>query len=126
MPETRIPGKMYPSGHANEAVHAVMEVVEAWFLAIEDGTAQYHLPDLEYRRSGGRDQWTEKELDVLVRDLDKEVEQEVGRAPGTSTGSTAGPGFVRLNTAQRLALAQELDRVVAKYERSFPVAAGVT
>src|SRR5579885_1490737 len=78
MPETRIPGKMYPSGHANEGVHAIMMLLEDWFLAMEDGTAVFRQPDPNYQRSGGRPTWTEEELDRLMRDLDAEIDQEVG------------------------------------------------
>ncbi len=120
MPEIKIAGRMYPSGHANEGVHAVMMLLEDWFLAMEDGTAMFRQPDPNYERSGGRPTWTEEELDKLMRDIDAEIDQEVGRAPGTSTGSKLGSGFTRLQLPQRLALAQQLDALVAQHSKVLP------
>ncbi len=120
MPERRVPGRMYPSGHANEAVHAVTMVLEDWFLAMEEGTVAYRLPDLTYQRSRGRPTWTEEELERLMRDIDEEIDREVPRAPGVSTGSKLGPGFSRLAVPQRLALAQQLDAVLQKHDTEFP------
>ena len=126
MPETRIPGRMYPSGHAHEGVHALLTILEDWFSAIEDGSVRYRLPDPSYQRSGGRPTWTEAELNTLIRDIDAEISSEVGRAPGTSTGSNAGPGFSRLELPQRLALAQVLDQAVSQYDGVFPATTNVT
>lgn len=109
MPETRIPGRTYPSGHADPQVHAIMALLEDWFTAMEDGTAHYRQPDFEYRRSEGKPQWSEDDVDRLVKAIDAEIDQEVLRLPGTTTHSTAGPGFHRLEFPQRLALAQQLD-----------------
>lgn len=120
MPETRIPGQQYPSGHANDGVHAITACLQDWFLALEDGTAGYRLPDPDYQRSRDRPPWTEDELDRLVRDIDAEIDQEVTRAPGIGTHSTMGPGFQRLEPAQRLALAQGLDALLVVHGPGLP------
>ena len=121
MPEIRIPGQMYPSGHTNDGVDAVMALLQDWFEAMEDGTTVLRFPDHSYRRPRDRSTWSEEELDALVKNLDAEIDQEVTRAPGTSTGSKAGPGFQRLGVPQRLAMAQQLEALIVKYESVFPV-----
>jgi len=110
-------GKAYPSGHNNPGVEAVMFCLERWLLALEDGSHVHRLPDFSYQRSRGRAQWTEEELDRLVRDIDAEIDQEVPRLPGTQAKvrAKAGSGFHRLAVPQRLALAQELDRLIAEH-----------
>jgi len=90
-------------------------LLEDWFLAIEDGTAQYRYPSAAYPKT-----WTEEELDTLVRDIDAEIDQEVVRQPGTSVGAKAGPGFQRLELTQRLALAQQLHALVQKHASILP------
>lgn len=121
MPEMRIAGRMYPSGHTNPGVHALTMLLEDWFQAMDDGRALLRQPDPGYQRSRGRPQWTEEELDRLVRDIDAEIDQEVNRAPGTSTGSKLGAGFTRLPLPQRLALAQQLDALLQEHEAVLPI-----
>lgn len=121
MPETKIPGRMYPSGHANDGVHAVMALLQDWFEALEQHTAHYRSPDPEYVRSEGKHPFTEAELEHLVKEIDREIDSEVNRAPGTSTHSKAGSGFQRLALPQRLALAQQLDALFWEYRLILPV-----
>lgn len=121
MPEVRIEGRMYVSGHANDGVCAIMALLQDWFEAMEQDKARYRSPDPEYVRSGGKPPWTEAELETLVKEIDREIDQEVKRAPGTSTGSKAGPGFQRLAVGERLALAQQLDALIVQYETVLPV-----
>lgn len=107
---------MYPSGHENPGVAAVIFLLDDWLQAIENGTVHLRMPDHNYVRPNGRPTWTEEELDTLIRDLDAEIDQEVNRAPGTSVGAKAGPGFYRLALPQRLALAQHLEAMLAEHE----------
>lgn len=110
---------MYPSGHENPGVAAVIFLLDDWLQAIENGTAHLRMPDPNYVRPGGKPVWTEEELDALIRDIDAEVDQEVQRAPGTSVGARAGPGFVRLAVSQRLALAQQLEMLLEQHQDSL-------
>ncbi len=121
MPEI-VSGLQYPSGHANDGVHAVIMLLDDWAKAIDDERARYWLPDPNYQRSGGRPTWTEEELARLIREIDAEIDQEVSRTPGTQAKvqAQAGSGFVRLPLPQRLALAQQLDVLVTQYEGLFP------
>lgn len=102
---------MYPSGHDNQGVAAVILCLEEWLLALEDGTAIHRLPELEYPKT-----WTEEQLAELMRSIDKEIDQEVARTPGTTVGAKAGPEFVRLEPLQRLALAQQLHQLCEQYK----------
>lgn len=107
---------MYPSGHENPGVAAVIFLLDDWLNAMKQGTAHLRFPDPNYVRPRGLPKWTEEELDTLIRDIDYEVDQEVNRAPGTSVGARAGPGFYRLAVPQRLALAQQLEAVLEQHE----------
>lgn len=120
MPADAPRSPMYPLSHWHAGVAALVACLEGWFIAMENEEAHLRLPDEHYQRSRGRPSWTEAELETLVLDLDAEHDQEVPRAPGTSTGSKAGPGFHRLALPQRLALAQQLDAIVSGYEGPWP------
>lgn len=106
---------MYPSGHTNAGVAAVIALLDDWLNALEEGTAPFRWPDTGYQSPDGRPPWTEAELAELIQDLDSEVDREVDRAPGTSAGATAGPAFVRLALPQRLALAQQLEQLLERH-----------
>jgi len=71
---------MYPSGHSNPGVAAIIFLLDDWLNAMESGTAELRLPDPEYRRAGGRPLWTEEELDTIIRDIDAEIDQLSVRA----------------------------------------------
>lgn len=109
------PMSVYPPGHASAPVAEIINILDDWAQSIDDGTVNNRHPDLNYTRASGKEDWTEEELDVFVRNLDWEHDQEVTRAPGTGIGAKRGPGFVRLNYEQRLAMAQELDAALAHY-----------
>lgn len=106
---------IYPSGHENPAVAAVIFLLDDWLNAMEAGTAHLRLPDPEYRRPNRRPFWTEEQMEVIVRDIDAEIDQEVSRAPGTSVGARAGPGFSRLALPQRLALVEQLETLLDRH-----------
>lgn len=106
---------LYPSGHTNPGVAAVMFLLDDWALAMDAGTAHLRRPDPDYVRPEGKEPWTEDELDRMMRAIDAEIDQEVNRAPGTSVGAKAGPEFHRLAVPQRLALAQQLADTIAQH-----------
>ena len=108
----------YPSGHSNKAVSDIIFILDDWAHALEDGTVGNRRSDVNYTRASGKPDWTEEELDVFVRNLDWEFDQEVLRAPGLGVKAVRGPGFVRLAHEQRLALAQELDAYLASVEEA--------
>lgn len=110
---------MYPSGHEDPGVAAVIFLLDDWLQAMENGTAHLRMPDPNYVRPGGKPAWTEEELDTLIHDIDAEVDQEVHRAPGTTVGAKAGPGFARLMVPQRLALAQQLEMMLEQHQGAF-------
>lgn len=119
MPEVKIPGQMYASGHTNDGVEAMIFLLDDWFAALEAGTAHLRMPDPSYQRPRGQALWTEEDLDTLVRDIDAEIDQEVNRAPGTFAGAKAGPDFKRLATPQRLALAQQLEVLMEEHQHAI-------
>ena len=107
---------MYPSGHANDGVHAIIFVLEDWFQAIENGSVQYRFPAHKYVK-----QWTEAQLEAFMSAIDQEIDMEVNRAPGTQTRvmAQAGSGFLRLAVPQRLALAQTLDMTIKEHAEAL-------
>ena len=106
----------YPSGHNNAAVAELILILDDWAHAMDDNSILDRKPDVGYTRATGKEDWTEDELDIFVRNLDAEFDQEVTRLPGTAVGAVRGPGFVRLPYEQRLALAQVLDQCFASYQ----------
>ena len=105
----------YPSGHSDPKIAAVMDVLQRWFVALEDGTAQLWVPDDRPRRNG-KPLWTEEELDALIAGIDRLIDREIHRTPGTVVHADAGADFWRLAPAQRLALAQELDAALGMFD----------
>ena len=114
---------MYPSGHSNPGVQAIIYLLNDWTDAIENDSYLMRMPDLDYVRPDQKEWWTEEQLDKLIRSIDAEIDMEVPRAPGTSTGSKAGPGLFRLPLAQRLALAQQLEILLVKYNGHIQILA---
>lgn len=92
---------------------AVHEVLEDWFNAMEDGSAFYRLPDLAYTRPDGKAVWTDAELDNLVNvAIDEYVDRQRGWIKNNRYIVTdAHCGFGRLETIQRIAFAQDLEKV---------------
>ena len=112
---------IYPPGHDNVAVKTIIDCLDDWARAIDDGSVTNRQPSVTYVRHSGEDDWSEEDLDIFVRNLDYEFDQEVTRAPGTGVGAVRGPGFVRLAYEQRIALAQELDSILAAIgEEEYP------
>lgn len=119
MPSVIRPGYMYPTGHDDPLVEAVINLLEDWFQAMESGTITLRLPASPetYHRPSDKPWWTEEALDLLITDIDAEIDMEVNRAPGTQplVKAQAGSGFSRLLPPQRLALAQQLEQVLLAY-----------
>lgn len=106
-----------------QAVHTVLQ---SWFDAMQDGTAVHRLPDPGYQRPPEKEPWTEADLERLVTEIDTYVEQQMGWANGVDyareggANFDAGPGYARLAPAQRLAFAQDLERVVQAFPPPAP------
>ena len=92
-----------------KGVQLVRRLLEDWFRAIEDGTVEQRLPDPMYPVS-----ILQEAADRIVANLDAEFERELRSWAYQETvgGYTVGPGFQRLQPAQRLALAQQLHRLL--------------
>lgn len=97
---------------------AIHEVLDEWFEAMEDGSAFSRIPDLTYTRPNGKPTWTDEQLENLVCvAIDEYVDQQrswVQFNRGITTDTHCG--FDRLGTNQRIALAQDLERVFTKYD----------
>lgn len=93
-------------------------VLEDWFNALEDGSAFSRLPDPAYKRPDDKPMWTDEQLDNLVCDaIDAYVDHqrswiELNRHIKTDTHC----GFQRLDAPQRLAFAQDLERVMVRFD----------
>lgn len=98
-----------PEGQWEPWHRAVIELLDGWFEALERGEAAQRLPRADYPK-----QWTDDQLDALVRDvIDDYVERQRSWATGKrGIAYTAHCGFERLAPAQRLALAQDLQDVM--------------
>lgn len=107
----------YPSGHHEAKVQAVVDLLTDWFNALEDGSHQWRLPSPSYQRRHGRPTWTDEELERFIDAVDKDIERELHWASANpAMGCQAGPSFHRLALAQRLAFAQQMDELLARYE----------
>ena len=108
----------YPHGHTKDDVRAVVWVLEDWFWAMEEGTAEDRQPDPYYIDPAGK-VW----IDSLVEDLIKRVDDyftlqvKSWANPAAynvnKVGADAGPDFGRLGMNQKYALMQDLQRAIA-------------
>ncbi len=119
--------RMYPSSHKNKKVAAVVAVLEDWFVAMENGSAQYRLPDPFYISERP---WDSERINALIDVIDDYLESQIfgnkhidGTRPGNgwaginstnvnSPKATASSDFSRLDLDQRLALAQQLEEAL--------------
>lgn len=99
---------------------AVHEVLEDWFNAMEDGTAFSRLPKLSYKRPEDKPMWTDEQLDhLVVIAIDEYVDKQRGWIKNNRNIVTdAHCGFERLGPVQRLAFAQDLEKVFTLYDVS--------
>lgn len=98
-------------------MRATHEVLEDWFVAMEDGTAFSRLPDLSYTRPDNKPMWTDEQLDNLVTTaIDDYVDKMRSWVKNNRNIDTdTHCGFQRLGPVQRTAFAQDLEKVFIKY-----------
>ena len=92
-----------------KGVQLTRRLLEDWFRAMEDGSVRQRFPDPLYPV-----RISQEAADSIAEKLDTEFEREVRSwaYQTTAGGYTAGPGFRRLAPQQRLALAQQLHRIL--------------
>ena len=93
-------------------VHAVLR---DWFNAMNDGSAEFRLPDPEYVRPRGEKEWEEADLERLCSVIDTYIWEQKEWARGAHKkefDETAG--YYRLGSAQRVAFAQDLERALVR------------
>lgn len=89
-------------------VQKARELLEDWFRAIESGMAFQRLPDPFTKVV-----ISQEVADRVVEHLDREFRQELSWASSAEAGSYKdSPGFARLGPLQRIALAQQLRKVL--------------
>ena len=97
---------------AQEQIDAVFAILEDWFQAIEDGSAEHRLPDPTFVPPPGRPGITEALVDEFIRELDREIDTDALASRGKHFGADASGEFHRLAHPQRVALMQQLMGVV--------------
>ena len=106
----RIPPNIARLGAKQIAIHVVLH---DWFLALENKTAAQRLPDPSYPKA-----YTEAQLEALCRSIDEYIIDSPQRnwaKINRGIEADAGPGYLRLQPAQRLAFAQDLHQTVARF-----------
>ena len=92
-------------------------VLDTWFEGLEGYGANElsgWIPWGSYPKT-----WTDEQLDELVKAIDTYVEnQRNWSTRERGIAYDAGPGFERLPPAQRLALAQDLDRICQRHGKA--------
>ncbi len=86
---------------------AIIDVMDEWFWAIEDGSANQRTPDLDGRR------FSEQECDELIHLIDDYSDAQLALGWGKNKGIDVGPGFERLEGSAREAFTQDVYRVCA-------------
>ena len=97
-------------------ISAVFEVLEDWFLALEDGSASHRLPDPSFEQPQGRPQITEELANEFIKELDREIDIDAFGYQGQKYKADATSEFLRLEMPQRIALVQALMRVLVTDE----------
>ena len=93
---------------AQEQIDAVFAILEDWFQAIEDGTAEHRLPDPTLVPPPGRPEITDGLVDEFIKELDREIDTDALAIRGKQFGADASSEFHRLAHPQRVALVQQL------------------
>ena len=101
---------------AQEQIEAVFAILEDWYQAIENGTADHRLPDPTFVPPPGRPPITEALVEEFIRELDREIDIDALGSRGKSYKADASSEFHRLAYPQRLALIQALMRVLLSEE----------
>ena len=112
-------------GHLSDQDKAIHAVLQDWFLALEDGTAEFRMPDPSYQRPEGTEPWTDARLAALLTEIDEYTFRQAAWVK-TNRGLEfdAGPGYMRLGQAQRVAMAQDLERAILAHpdeSKPYPV-----
>ena len=89
-------------------IDSALETLEAWFLAIEDGSAAHRLPDPGFKSPPGRPAITDALVDELISELDREIDIDAFGYQGQKYKADATSEFHRLAQPQRMALIQDL------------------
>ena len=93
-------------------IDSVFETLEVWFQAIEDGTAEHRLPDPGFTPPPGRPAITDALVDEFISELDREIDIDAFGYQGQKYKADATSEFHRLAQPQRMALIQDLLRVL--------------
>ena len=93
---------------AQQQIEAVFTILEDWFQAIEDGTAEHRLPDPNFQSPPGRPAITDELVEEFIKELDREMDTDAFGAQGRKYGADATCEFHRLAHPQKVALVQQL------------------
>ena len=111
--------------HLSEQDKAIHAVLQDWFDALQDGSAHKRMPDPGYQRPEGAEPWTNGRLATLLTEIDEYTWKQAGWVQSVRHETyDAGPGYMRLGHAQRVALAQDLERAILAHpepDRPYPV-----
>lgn len=102
-----------------EQATAVFSILEAWFQAMENGTACERLPDPDFLAPQGRPPITDFLCKQLIAALDREMDEDAFGSQGKKLGADAGSEFCRLDPTQQRVLAQELMIVLLSGDEIF-------
>ncbi|PKB83762.1 MAG: hypothetical protein BZY88_01610 [SAR202 cluster bacterium Io17-Chloro-G9] len=97
---------------ARGQIKAIFEILEDFFLALEDGSVHHRLPDPTFQPPQGRPPITQELVDEFIENLDREMDLDAFDTQGKKYGADASCEFYRLEPPQRLALVQRLMSVV--------------
>lgn len=117
----------FTTAQPGSQLYAIHEVLRDWFDALQDGTAHYRMPDPSYKRPEGCEPWTNGRIATMLLDIDEYVAAPAQRNYAKANYgivADAGPGYMRLEHAQRIALAQDLERAILAHpepDRPYPV-----
>ena len=101
---------------AQEQIDTVFAILEDWFQAIESETADHRLPDPAFESPPGRPAITEALVEEFFKELDREIDIDAFGSRGKWYGADASSEFHRLAYPQRVALIQQLIKVVLSQE----------
>lgn len=111
--------------HLSEQDQAIHAVLQDWFEAMQHGTAKNRKPDPTYKRPEGAEPWTNGRLAKLLTEIDEYTFRQAAWVKQVRHETyDAGPGYMRLGHAQRVALAQDLERAILAHPepgKPYPV-----
>ncbi|KKN57546.1 hypothetical protein LCGC14_0560920 [marine sediment metagenome] len=97
----------------SKCVDKVIEVMEDWFQAIENGTAHLRMP--------GPKRLSEEEVERTIKYLDDEFQKEIDSHAGhwRLRGIDTSPCFNRLEGTSREAFVQDIKRTKKRYNPRY-------